>query len=205
MDYYNIPSVSNSALTQLKYLTSAKDWYDPTNAYLFGSLVDAMITGPSKLNWIYKTLDEQPIELEMWNKAVKCMKAFQYDKFATQLINNSEFQKVSISNRIFNVNDFEFELNCKCKWDFFGKNISGDIKTTMARTQKEFEAVCNYFEYYRGRAWYMDLENTDNDILIGISKVNYKIFYVRIKRGDENYLKGKSQYEELALKYYLLM
>jgi hypothetical protein len=205
IDYYKLPSVSNSSLTQLKQLTNSKDWFDPSDAYMLGTLLDAMITEPNRVDFAKRTLDHILIDYEMWYCAYKMMFAFSKESWAPRLLQGCEMQKISNKLMQFSVNGMSFEMNCKCKWDFFGKNIAGDIKTTMARTQKEFEAVCNYFEYYRGRAWYMDLEQTDNDILICISKVNFKVFYIRIKRGDENYLKGKEQYEELALKYFMLM
>ena len=50
----------------------------------------------------------------------------------------------------------------------------------------------------------MDLENRNNDILIFISKVNFKIFKIPIKRGDKIYRVGKAKYQELAFKYWTL-
>jgi len=50
----------------------------------------------------------------------------------------------------------------------------------------------------------MDLENRNNDILIFISKVNFKIFKVPVKRDSEIYREGKAKYQELAFKWWTL-
>ena len=48
----------------------------------------------------------------------------------------------------------------------------------------------------------MDIEGHNNDMLIFISKVNYKIFYVPIKRGDELYNQGRKEYQDLLYNWF---
>ena len=112
-------------------------------------------------------------------------------------------QHVSVGRRKFTHMGIDFELDCRCKWDFFG-HIAGDIKTTAATTQKQFEAACLHFDYPRSRAWYMDLEKTGRDIIIGVSKVNFKVFVLPIERNDRFYNIGKEQYTELAFRYWAI-
>jgi hypothetical protein len=50
----------------------------------------------------------------------------------------------------------------------------------------------------------MDIIGSEQDMLIGISKVNKKIFKVPIKCGDEMFNEGKAQYQELAFKWWSL-
>ncbi|HRH60722.1 MAG TPA: hypothetical protein PL045_09145, partial [Chitinophagaceae bacterium] len=97
-------------------------------------------------------------------------------------------------------------LEAKCKWDLFREDIdlSGDIKSTACTSQKQVEEALRYFDYDRSRAWYMDLENRNNDILIFISKVNYKVFKVPIKRGDTIFKEGKEKYQRLAFRWWYL-
>lgn len=199
--YFNRSEVSNSNLTALKSELSTKDYFDPSAAYAFGTLLDAMITEPSRINFLKKTIDGLPCH--DFDKSYKMMKVFINDPKSSQIIKRADFQKVSIAKRSFDWNGLQFELDCRCKWDFFGP-VPGDIKSTSAKTQKEFEAACMYFDYYRSRAWYMDIENTDIDIIIGISKTNFKLFYVPIKRGDDKYMLGKQQYTELAMKWWAI-
>ena len=207
MDYFDRPEVSNSNLTALKReLNPPAFYHDPTDAYAFGTLIDAMITEPDRIDWVRKLIDGQPTK--DFDKAYRMKREFDKNSTCTSLINGADFQRISISNmdiehETWTGGRVKFNLDVRCKWDFFG-HISGDLKSTTAISQKQFEAACRHFDYYRSRAWYMDIENTDRDIIIGISKVNYKIFFVPIVRDDENYLAGKQQYSELAFKWWAL-
>lgn len=202
-DYFKIPAVSNSGLTALKYEIYGRELPDLTEAFFFGSLVDAMLTERHRISFLAKTYDGQKVDFKIWARAHRCYLAIKNDQKAWPFIRNAETQKVSIKDRLIKHNGVEFFLRCKCKWDFFG-HISGDIKTTAATSQKQFEDVCLRLDYYRSRAWYMDLEGTNMDVIIGVSKVNFKVFFVRIQRGDEKYQIGKEQYEELAFKWWVL-
>lgn len=50
----------------------------------------------------------------------------------------------------------------------------------------------------------MDLEKTGRDIIIGVSKVNFKVFVLPIERNDRFYNIGKEQYTELAFRYWAI-
>lgn len=82
--------------------------------------------------------------------------------------------------------------------------MSADIKSTVCTTQKQFEECVKYFDYDRQRAWYMDIEGRCNDVLIGISKKNFKVFKVPVRKGSELYNSGRKKYEELAFKWWYL-
>ena len=207
--YFLRPEVSNSDLTALKRDLIGRDYFDPTEAYAFGSLIDAMITEPHRVDTYRKLIDDKPLfedqekAVKEFDRAKKMRDVFNRNLTATNIIKGADYQKVSIGRRSFKWLDLDFELNCRCKWDFFG-NISGDIKSTMATSQKQFIAACHHFDYFRSRAWYMDLENRDQDMIIGISKVNFKIFFVPIVRGDQLYEIGRKEYEALAFKWWVL-
>ncbi|MFZ1790422.1 MAG: hypothetical protein WAT92_19025 [Saprospiraceae bacterium] len=49
-DYFKIPAVSNSALTQLKYEIYGRELPDLSEAFYFGSLVDAMLSCTNGVN-----------------------------------------------------------------------------------------------------------------------------------------------------------
>jgi len=199
--YFSRPEVSNSDLTALKYEMAGYELPDMTDIFAFGNLVDAMITEPHRIDWWRKLLDDNPAK--DFDIAKKMYDVAKNDYRVASILKNSKMQHVSIGRRKFNHIGIDFELNCRCKWDFFG-HISGDIKTTAATTQKQFEAACLYFDYPRSRAWYMDLEKTGRDIIIGISKVNFKIFFMPIERNDKMYNIGKQQYTELAFRYWAI-
>jgi hypothetical protein len=207
--YYGRPEVSNSDLSWLKkYWQPAEVIYDIEKAYRFGTLIDCMITEPHKINMYKFTCAGVQYTMNEFALAEEMKKAFYRDQLCKTLAQNSDFQKVSV-RRNFPVEfeGFSFSLDVRCKWDLFAMpklKISGDIKSTTAETQKQFEDACHHFEYFRQRAWYMDIENVNRDMLIGISKKNCKVFKVPIERNDANYREGKEQYQALAFKWYYL-
>lgn len=171
--YYSRKEVSNSDLTALKNQIKGGQKHDPTEAYAFGGLVDALITEPKEVDYFRRMHRGHSFSKEDFNKASAMAKSFLEHEICAPLVKNCEYQKVSVKRRKLSYNGVPFELDCRCKWDFFG-NVSGDIKTITEKTQKEFLAAIEHFDYDRQRAWYMDLENTNVDVLIGISKVNHK-------------------------------
>lgn len=201
MDYYQRPEVSNSDLTALKYEIAGVELPDMTEVFAFGNLVDAMLTEPHRVNTWARTLDGQPAA--DFDRAVRMVKMAKADPNFNKLLANAQFQHVSLKQLDFDWNGYKFTLAARCKWDFYG-HISGDIKTTAATTQKQFIDACHHFDYFRGRAWYMDVGGTNRDVLIGISKTNFKIFYITIQRGDDLYNAGRAGYTDLALKWHVL-
>ena len=199
--YFSRPEVSNSMLTELKYKMSGRELPDMTEIFTFGNLVDAMITEPDRIDWWRKLMDGEPAK--DFDRALKMYRVANEHKLVRDIINKSKKQHVSVADRDFRHLNVDFSLSCRCKWDFFG-HISGDIKSTAAVNQKQFEAACMYFDYPRSRAWYMDIEKTGRDLIIGISKVNFKVFFVPIERNDHLYNLGKSQYMELAFRYWAI-
>lgn len=101
---------------------------------------------------------------------------------------------------------FDFKLDTKCKWDLFRNDVdlSGDIKTTACTTLKQVQEIIHEYRYDQSRAWYMDIEGRNNDILIFISKKTYEIFKVPIKRGDKIYTEGKKKYQENAFRWWYM-
>lgn len=208
--YYGRDEVSNSDLSWLKKYWMPPDFnYDVEQAYKFGTLIDCMITEPFKVNYFKLTCAGYQYQKADFELAEAMKLSFYRDKLAKMMADNSEFQKVSIKHGFaIEFEGFEFKLNVRCKWDLFAMpklGLSGDIKSTTATTQKQFEDACHHFEYFRQRAWYMDIENVEKDMLIGISKKNQQVFKIPIHRGDANYKIGKSQYQELAFKYWYLL
>jgi hypothetical protein len=208
--YFDRPEVSNSTLSWLDdYWTPEYIKSDKQAAYRFGTLVDAMITEQHKINYYRFTCEgTQYLEQEFFI-AEEMKKSFYRDPMCKMLAENSDFQKITIREDFpIEYDGFKFTLNMRCKWDLAAHrklNMGGDIKSTTATTQKQFLAACHQFNYFRQRALYMDLEGADKDLLIGISKIYpHSVFKIPITRGHDLYNLGKSQYQELAFKYYYL-
>jgi hypothetical protein len=207
--YYLRPEVSNSDLSWLKkYWMMQDEVIDVEKAYRFGTLIDCMITENFKINYFNYTCAGLPYTKEEFALAEEMKKAFWRDPLCAALAKHSEYQKVSVKYGFPVEHDgLRFTLNVRCKWDLFAMpklKMTGDIKSTTATTQKQFEEAVRYFDYDRQRAIYMDIEGVDNDMLIGISKVNKKIFKVPVKRDSELYRSGKEKYQTLAFRYWYL-
>lgn len=205
--YFGRSEVSNSDLTWLRnYNLPDEDQVFKEKAYKFGTLIDAIVTEPFKVDYFNFRVEELQYSEEDFEKAIEMKKAFYKDPLANHILKQSDMQKVMIKKRSFKYDEIDFELPVRCKWDLWmdGLGWGGDLKSTTATTQKQFEEAIRYFDYDRQRAWYMDIAGSDQDILIGVSKVNFKVFKVPIRRGDELYETGFKKYNELAFKWWAL-
>ena len=63
--YYDRPEVSNSDLTALKELLHPRPVFgDREKAFRFGSIVDAIITEPNRVDFLNMTIDVEPVDEE---------------------------------------------------------------------------------------------------------------------------------------------
>lgn len=205
--YFGRDEVSNSDLSWLKtYWEPQIDEVVKQRAYKFGTLLDAIITEPFKVDFFKFQVDGVQYSEEDFDNVAQMKKAFFNHPLAANILKQSDTQKIMIERKQFQFDDIDFELNTRCKWDLWMPKLGwgGDLKTTTATTQKQFEEAVRFFDYDRQRAWYMDIAGSNQDILIAVSKVNYKVFTVPIRRDDELYKSGKQKYNELAFKWWVL-
>lgn len=210
-DYYNRAEVSNSDLTALKNLLQPGLGIDPTDAFRLGTLVDALVTDPDKANHVYRKVEGYSYTEEEWEWGKKMRAAWNNAAknipFLAYVKEKADNQKVMVNHgQNFEFGGFGFELDTRCKWDFWLDDLGfgGDLKTTAATTQEQFEEAIDRFDWDRSRAWYMDIAGSDQDFIVAISKQNQKVFTKVIRRGDEIYERGKEKYLELAFKYWSL-
>lgn len=206
IDYYKRPEVSNSDLSWLKQQLWPREMPDPTEAYKFGSLIDAMITEPNRVDYFNYKLDDASYQKKDFDIAERMKKAFYSDPVASYLASVSVGQREMFKVLEMSYSGMPFVLDTRCKWDLWADVLKygGDIKSTAATSQSEFEAACEYFDYDRQRAWYMDIAESDKDLLIGISKKNFKVFKIFITRDSEFYKNGKAKYLELGFRWWNL-
>ena len=211
--YFLRKEVSNSDLTELKnFLYPRTQYGDKEKAFKFGTLIDAMITEQDRVNYYKLTVDDVVYTKEDFELATEMKKALRMearkDQFLAQVLEKSDTQKFMINkNQEFEYGNFKYTLDTRCKWDWwlaqFG--FGGDLKSTFAESQKQFNEAIDFFDWDRSRAWYMDIAGSNQDFIYAFSKKNLKIFKASIKRGDPIYLKGKEKYDELAFKYWMLL
>ncbi|MEA4949067.1 MAG: hypothetical protein VB068_05380 [Petrimonas sp.] len=211
--YFNRNEVSNSDLTELKNLLYPRTQYgDKEKAFKFGTLIDAIITEPDRVDFYKLTVDDVECLKEDFDLAIEMRKSLiaesRKDTFLANVLKHASTQSVSIrQNQVFDYCGFEFTLDTRCKWDWHlqSANFGGDLKSTFAESQKQFEEAIDFFDWDRSRAWYMDIIGSDRDFIYAISKKNCKVFKYFIQRGDKTYEKGKEKYLDLAFKYWQLI
>ncbi|MDX9847432.1 MAG: PD-(D/E)XK nuclease-like domain-containing protein [Tenuifilaceae bacterium] len=204
--YFLRKEVSNSDLSKLKQELYPRPMPDPTQAYRFGSLLDAMITEPDRVDYFKRSHDGDVFDRGTWETALRMKDAFWRDELCQNLMQGVDSQKVMIRQRVLNYRGVEFELGVRCKWDGWRPDLGYgfDIKTITAETQSQFEAALRFFDYHRQRAFYMDIADSNYDILIGVSKKNFKVFKTFIRRGDALYREGYEDYINLAYRWWLI-
>ncbi len=208
--YYNRSEVSNSDLTALKGLLHPRPLFgDREAAFRFGSIVDAIITEPSRVDFLHATIDGEKVSEDEWLHAREMKRALhaeaRRDPFLQMVLDKADTQRVSVNPcQTFENGGFEFSLPTRCKWDWWinAAHFGGDLKTTSASTQKEFMDMVDFFDWDRSRAWYMDIERSKQDFIYAISKKNCNVFKLFISRDDAVYLRGKDKYDELAFQYW---
>ncbi len=218
--YYSRSEVSNSDLTSLKLqLHPQLDFVKPKDkqrAFHLGTLVDALVTEPAKANHFRKTVDNEQYTDEEWRwgkaQLEKLRKAAKKDPFLDHVLKTADGQRWFANPcQHFDVGCYSFDLPTRCKFDWWLGSFGGDLKTTTATSQDQFEAAVDFFEWDRSRAWYMDLTHSINplygnqDFIYAVSKTTNKVFFKKILRGDETYERGKEKYLELAFKYWLFV
>lgn len=208
--YYGRSEVSNSDLTELKNaLHPRMQFGDREAAFRFGSLVDAIITEPERVNYYRYTVDDVQYTEDEFRHAREMhdslRRAARGDGFLKNVLELADTQTVMArKGQLFDYGGFEFSLDTRCKWDWWLRDFGfgGDLKTTFASSQKEFEEAVDFFDWDRSRAWYMDIAGSDRDFIYAISKKNGMVFKKFIRRGDGVYERGREKYEELAFQWW---
>ena len=212
MNYYERNEVSNSDLTELKSLLYPRDQVgDRERAFRFGRLVDAIITEPDRVRYDKRTVDGEVYSTADWTLAEEMKKSIrreaQTDKFLKYVLDAAETQKISIRQaQEFEYGNFRYTLNTRCKWDWWLRalHFGGDLKTTSAETQNQFNEAVDYFDWDRSRAWYMDIVGSCQDFIYAISKKNCRVFKLMINMESDIYRRGREKYEDLAFKWWQL-
>lgn len=206
-NYYSRPEISNSDLSWLKNSLSISDEVmSPYLSYRFGTLVDAVITDPENFDFQNLAYGNYVYEREELDRALKMKSSFLKDEFCRKLIKASSTQTVKVGEVQLSYAGLLFSLLMRCKYDLLAESlgIGGDLKSTTAQTKEQFYNSIFHFDYDRQRAVYMSISGLDRDVVIGVSKVNFKVFKVYIKRGDDIFNSGMRKLEYLGYKYFML-
>ena len=159
--YYGRAEVSNSDLVEMSnYFAPPSFVLDLKDIFRFGNLVDAMITEPKRCDHIRLMVDGEQFTPDEWATAYEMVKNFRKDDFCNSILRVCGGQ--AVKKKIdFNINfdGLGFTLPARCKYDLWSEaiNYGGDIKSTAATTQRQFEDAFYHFNYDQSRAFYMDI------------------------------------------------
>jgi hypothetical protein len=210
--YFNHPNVSNSDLKSLRdmFYGIVRDY--PVMAFLFGSLVDAMLTEEHLVNYTDRTLFNNGkhvlIDAVTFKLAQRLAERLRKDPVISLLLKHMTGQY-----EVYRTLEFEYEgdlyhIPARVKFDGYCKltrEDSVDYKTTTCTTQRQFEESIYYFDYDQQGAWYMDVGRTNRHWIIGISKVNKKIFKYAIDRTTPVYKSGYIKYTKWSFMWLTLI
>ena len=150
--YYSRSEVSNSDLTELKNILHPRMQFgDKEAAFRFGSLVDAIITEPARVDYYRLTVDDEQYTEDEFRHAQEMQKALRMearrDEFLFKVLGYAETQRFMVNTQQqFTYCGFPFSLDTRCKWDWWLGLFGGDLKTTFASTQQQFEEAIDFFE-----------------------------------------------------------
>lgn len=212
MNYFSLPSVSNSDLNALrKAYYCSEDAFDPAEVYKFGNLVDAMLTEPERVNYWYFTLEDNgaqitytPTDFELAKAMTKvCLKDPVIAAFIAQGSGQYIFDRLLPFQ--FEGNDYQIQARCKFDSIKMAQKIGCSYKTTSCTTRKSFIESIEHFNYDQQEAWYMDIAEIDRDFICAISKKTKEVFKVAVQRGDELYERGRQKYSFWAYRWLMFV
>ena len=206
--YYSRPEASNSDLCSLREVLygNSKPGYKE-KAYAFGNLIDHLITEADKVDLYQRTCQGITFSQDEINQALTMKRAYLKDPYCAQTHSMATFQKVFVEEIELDYYGFKFKLWMRCKFDrwFEPMGFGDDIKSTACETEKQCREALYHFDYDQQRAVYMTLAKSSRDMLIFISKKNFKVFKVPITRDSEIFKSGMQKFTDIAFKYWMLM
>ena len=119
--YYNRSEVSNSDLTELKNILHPRMQFgDKEAAFRFGSLVDAIITEPARVDYYRLTVDDEQYTEDEFRHAQEMQKALRMearrDEFLFKVLGYAETQRFMVNTQQqFTYCGFPFSLDTRCK------------------------------------------------------------------------------------------
>lgn len=198
--YFLRDELSNSGMGYMIQKLSGESGYTPPQSvFLFGSVVDSILTGspmPDELE------DAHPeVRDAFLLTANECAESWMSDK-TNKMVHDTFDKQVAFVNELeISYEGVEFTVKGRCLCDFYREieNIIIDLKTTSATTQKEWLKSIQTYHYDRASAWYMDIVGCDTFVLRAVGKAYpYPLFNTVINRGSPLYLKGLEEYTHLC-------
>jgi hypothetical protein len=184
--YYQIKRISNSDLSIAKHLIMGTPFRKRSRAFDFGTLLHQALLEPH-------LLQSSSYALKHHKLLQRCLYRIRQDPECMHLLEGSREQEVYWEDSYTGV-------ACKGKLDVLGQNRVVDLKTTSARSEKEFRACILRYEYDRQMAFYADSVQASEITLIGVSKTRDRLFVVHTNHRSELITLGRAKYRFILTK-----
>lgn len=190
-EYFARPEISNSSISKLEMDLGMKRNFpdDIEETFEFGTLVHHLILEPEKA--------------DVWNpdyqKARDMRDAVLVDSLANMVLTHKDCKKEHVFIKKI------AGIWCRMKADgaliIKHKRIGVELKSTFAKTEKQFMQAIHHFDYDRQFAFYMDIGRFQKHLILAVSKYKDKkgkhpVFKLIVERNSELYRIGKQKYLE---------
>lgn len=186
IDYYELPFISNSYLTEVKRELLNQPTPDLTEVFEFGSLFHQLLLEPDKADYSHP-------DLEVAQDMAEAVKEV---GLVRSILNNSKFEAEKEFYKCIN------GIMCKSKLDGYIKPVVGlELKSTSATSEKAFNQAIMSYDYDRQCAFYIDMANISQILIVGVSKTKvrkqHQIFKFLVIKDSPTYQAGKEKYLQL--------
>ena len=153
--YFQRHEVSNSDLTELKNnLYPCFQYGDKEKAFKFGTLVDALVTENERVRYDKLMVDDVAYSVDDFELGLAMRDALRKearkDAFLAMVLDTSDTQKFMVNKHqeFKYAGVFKYHLDTRCKWDWWlhQYGFGGDLKTTFAESQAQFNEAIDYFD-----------------------------------------------------------
>ena len=208
--YYSRSEVSNSDLTELKNILHPRMQFgDKEAAFRFGSLVDAIITEPARVDYYRLTVDDEQYTEDEFRHAQEMQKALRMearrDEFLFKVLGYAETQRFMVNTQQqFTYCGFPFLLI----HDVSG--IGGSVFSAVIlkpHLPQHNNSLKKQLTSLIGTGVVLGIWTLQVPTVISFmqsAKKNCKVFKKFINRDDKVYSHGREKYEELAFQYWCL-
>jgi hypothetical protein len=164
-NYRTFPAYSNSDLTEFERFLTAEPNKIPVKAFAEGSAFHQLLLEP----YCGRPLDTT-IELDRLREMARSVRSTRFGRWALQW-GRKEQPHLFRNTRT--------GLLCKCQTDITLRHgLIVDVKTTRARTYRQFLECCEQYQYDRQAAFYLDGLNAKRFVLLGVQKTApFQVFY----------------------------
>lgn len=184
-DYYKVPMISNSFLSNYKRQLNGMAPLANKHSLLFGGGFHTLLLEPEKFDRTLYTGKDRMQIMDM----VKSVK----DNLPPEVFEGKKEHEFYYT---------QLGFKCKAKMDIVN-SVCGDFKTTGYSNAQDFlQSVVDY-DYQRQAAWYLDVpaivrKGIDQFVIWGVSKVKpYPVFVYELQRDHPLIEVGREEYKYL--------